>query len=68
MHQRTNGHARQLNERRRSRGKRGQKAGRPLAARCMQIKQKQSARGVYLFWCEKETRRENNGEKKERER
>lgn len=45
------GPACQLNERGRSRGKGRQKAGQPLAARCMQIKRKQRGR-LSLLACE----------------
>lgn len=45
------------------------KAGRPFAARCMQIKWKQSVRGVYLFWCETRCEDEaRGGRRRERER
>lgn len=68
MHQWTNGHARQLNERRRSRGKRGQKAGRPLAARCMQIKQKQCTGRLSLLVRERDASREQRERQGERVR
>lgn len=51
MYQWPKGPARQLNERRKSRGKGRQKAGQPLAARCMQIKWKQRGR-LSLLVCE----------------